>query len=100
MGRGAGFGAVDRLPSGRYRARYVGPDGRRRTKVFGTSKADARAWLSTQQADVVRKSWRAPEASRRTVGEYAEDYLARDDLRESTRALYASLWQHHLAEPW
>jgi hypothetical protein len=80
----AAFGSVDRLPSGRYRARYVGPDGRRRTKVFGTAKADAWAWLSTQQADLVRKSWRAPEAGRRTVAGYEEDYLARDDLREST----------------
>jgi integrase len=100
MGRGAGFGAVDRLPSGRYRARYVGPDGRRRTKVFGNSKAEARAWLAAQQTALIRKGWRAPEAGRRTVGEYAHDYLSRNDLRESTQALYASLWLHHLAEAW
>lgn len=97
MSKRAAFGNVDRLPSGRYRARYVGPDGRRRSKIFGTAKADAWAWLATQQADLVRKAWRAPEATRRTVGEYAADYLARDDLRESTRALYAGLWRHHLA---
>src|SRR4051812_37225065 len=100
MGRGPGFGSVDRLPNGRYRARYVGPDGRRRTKIFGTAKADARAWLAAQQTDLIRKGWRAPEAGRRFVGEYAEDYLARSDLREGTRALYASLWRHHLAETW
>ncbi len=100
MGRGSGFGAIDRLPSGRYRARYVGPDGRRRSKIFGTVKADARAWLAAQQTDLIRKGWRAPEAGRRTVGEFAEDYLARSDLRQGTRALYASLWRHHLAEPW
>src|SRR3954451_389660 len=100
MGRGAGFGAIDRLPSGRYRARYIGPDGRRRSKIFGTAKADARAWLAAQQTDLIRKGWRAPEAGRRSVGEYAADYLARSDLREGTRALYASLWRHHLAETW
>src|SRR4051812_34726253 len=100
MGRGPGFGAIDRLPSGRYRARYVGPDGRRRSKIFGTSKADARAWLAAQQTDLIRKGWRAPEVGRRTVGEYAADYLARNDLREGTRALYTSLWRHHLAEAW
>jgi integrase len=100
MGRGAGFGAIDRLPSGRYRARYVGPDGRRRSKIFGTYKADARAWLAAQQTDLIRKGWRAPEAGRRSVGEYAEDYLARSDLRAGTLALYASLWRHHLAEAW
>lgn len=95
----AGFGTIDKLPSGRWRARYVGPDGKRRSRTFAT-KTDARAWLATQQADLVRKAWRAPEAGRRTVGQYAEDYLARDDLRPSTRALYASLWRHHLTEAW
>ncbi|WP_222273148.1 tyrosine-type recombinase/integrase [Modestobacter marinus] len=93
------FGTVDELPSGRFRARYRGPDGRRHAKVFGT-KADAWAWLATQQTDLLRKTWRAPIASRRTVGDYAEDYLARNDLRESTRVLYAGLWHHHLAAPW
>ncbi len=93
------FGSVDELPSGRFRARYRGPDGRRHAKVFNT-KADAWAWLATQQTDLLRKAWRAPTASRRTVGDYAEDYLARNDLRGSTRVLYAGLWRHHLAEPW
>ncbi len=97
--RSSGFGHVDKLPSGRWRARYTGPDGRRRTSTFRT-KADARAWLATAQADVVRQAWRAPEAGRRTLGSFAAAYLARHDLRESTRALYASLWRHHLAETW
>ena len=93
--RASSFGHVDKLPSGRWRARYTGPDGRRRSATF-TTKTDARAWLATSQADVVRKEWRAPEAGRRTVGAFAADYLNRTDLRESTRGLYASLWRHHL----
>lgn len=93
------FGSLTRLDSGNWRVRCTGPDGKRRSATFPT-KSDARAWLATQQADAVRKTWRAPEAGRRTVGAYAEDYLARDDLRESTRGLYASLWKHHLAEHW
>ena len=40
------FGNVDRLDSGKWRARYTGPDGRRRSATFKT-KSDARAWLST-----------------------------------------------------
>jgi integrase len=93
------FGTVDALPSGRFRARYRGPDGRRHAMAFST-RADAWAWLATQQTDLLRKTWRAPSAGRRTVGEYAEDYLARHDLRDSTRVLYAGLWRHHLAKPW
>jgi integrase len=92
------FGTVDQLPSGRFRARCRGPDGRH-AKIF-ISKADAWAWLATQQTDLLRGSWQAPTASQRTVGEYAEDYLGRIDLRESTRLLYAGLWRHHLAAPW
>jgi integrase len=99
MTQRAGFGAVDKLPSGRWRARYTGPDGRRRTGTF-TTKSDARAWLATQQADAVRRVWHAPEAGMRTVGAYAADYLGRGDLRASTRSLYAGLWRLHLAEPW
>ena len=97
--RSSGFGHVDKLPSGRWRARYTGPDGRRRTSTFRT-KTDARAWLATAQADVVRQAWRAPEAGRRTLGSYAAAYLARNDLRESRRALYAGLWRHHLEATW
>lgn len=93
------FGSVDRLPSGRFRARYLGPDGRRHSKIF-VAKADAWAWLASEQTDLLRKSWRVPNASGRTVGDYAEDYLARNDLRESTRVLYGGLWRHHLAETW
>lgn len=95
----AAFGTVTKLPSGSWRARCTGPDGRRRSKTF-TTKTDARVWLSTQQADVTRGAWKAPESGKRTVGQYADDYLSRSDLRESTRGLYASLWRHHLAEPW
>lgn len=99
MARTSNFGHVEPLPSNRWRARYTGPDGKRRSSTFHT-KADARAWLSTQQADVVRKAWRAPEAGKRTFGAYAADYVARADLRESTRDLYGGLWQRHLRDAW
>ncbi len=97
--RPSGFGNIDKLPSGKWRARYVGPDAKRRSATF-SAKADARAWLATAQADLVRKQWRAPEAGKRTVGAYAADYLARSDLRESTRALYEQVWRLHLADTW
>jgi integrase len=87
------------LPSGKWRARYTGPDGKRRSQTFST-KADARAWLATQHADLTRRLWKAPEAARRTVGNYAADYLVRTDLRTSTRALYDDLWRLHLAPFW
>jgi integrase len=87
------------LASGKWRARYRGPDGKRRGQIF-TTKADARAWLATQHADLTRRLWKAPEAARRTVGNYAADYLVRTDLRASTRALYSDLWRLHLESFW
>jgi len=97
--RSSTFGHVERLASGKTRARYSGPDGLRRSQTFATV-ADARAWLATVSADMTRRAWRAPEDRHRTIGAYAADYLARDDLRPSTRALYASTWRLHLAPTW
>jgi excisionase family DNA binding protein len=51
------FGNIRKLPSGRYQARYRGPDGRLRTapSTFGR-KTDAALWLSLK--------WLAPEVRR------------------------------------
>jgi len=97
--RTSGFGHIEKLDSGRWRARYTGPDGRRRSSTFGT-KTDARRWLATAQTDLVRRAWKAPEGGRRTLGAYATDYLARADLRESTKQLYEGVWRLHLKKTW
>jgi len=99
------FGKVQPLPSGRYRASYVAPDGRRR---FGptmfASVADADAWLATVHAEVIRGDWRPPEPARETFGAYAERYLALGmgrngaPLSPTTRELYDVLW-HKWIEP-
>ncbi|KQS63930.1 tyrosine-type recombinase/integrase [Modestobacter sp. Leaf380] len=99
MASRAGFGAIDKMASGKWRARCTGPDGKRRSATF-PSKSDARVWLATQQTDAVRRMWRAPEGARRTVDQFAGEYLQRQDLRDSTRVLYANLWRLHLADRW
>lgn len=96
--RASSFGHVEKTPKG-WRARYTDPAGRRRSKSFPT-KADARAWLSAEHAAIVRRSWKAPELTSRPVGAYAADYLGRDALRDSTRALYEGLWRNHLEPHW
>jgi hypothetical protein len=58
------FGAVEQLPSGHYRARYIGPDGRRyKAPTAFLSKADARGWLALRQSEIIRKAWTPPEAT-------------------------------------
>jgi len=54
------FGNVYQLPSGRYRASYLAPDGKRRAgeSTFATV-ADADAWLSTiVSGHVIPLIWR------------------------------------------
>lgn len=88
------FGNIRELPSGRYQARYRGPDGRLRSAdVTFETKADANAWLSVTQTSIITGDWRAPELSRETFEAYGTRWLAsRTDLRPRTAELYESLW--------
>lgn len=55
------FGEISPLPSGRYRARYRGPDGERHTApVTFLSRMDAETWLSGQARKVSSGDWTAP----------------------------------------
>ncbi|WP_396929173.1 tyrosine-type recombinase/integrase [Mycolicibacterium sp.] len=96
--RGA-FGTAHKLPSGRYRAMYFGPDGHRykADKTFLTEK-DARGWLSLRQADIISKSWQPPGATeqRLTLREYAETWLRTRDLKQRTREHYTKLLDEHI----
>lgn len=59
------FGNIRRLPSGRWQASYVGPDGVRRAapSTFGT-KTDASVWLSATETDLSRGEWLDGEAAK------------------------------------
>ncbi len=93
--RKSGFGSVEQLPSGRYRAKYRAPDGRRHTgpTTFQT-KQDARAWLAMQHADIVRKQWAPPDAApvvKITFASYAQTWLTDRTLKPRTRDHYQRL---------
>jgi integrase len=99
--RGA-FGSVDKLPSGRHRAQYYGPDGRRHKAptTFLTAK-DARGWLSLRQAEIIRNVWTPPEvneqpAPRLTFAAYADRWHEHRDLKPRTREHYRKLLDDHL----
>jgi integrase len=101
--RGA-FGTAHQLPSGRYRAMYFGPDGRRykAPKTFLTEK-DARGWLSLRQAEIIRKAWVPPEADtvpqpKLTLAAYANDWLEHRDLKDRTREHYRKLLDDHILD--
>ena len=89
------FGTVERLPSGSFRARVPGPDGRyvSAPMTFAT-RAEATVWVDVQRADQVRGLWRAPapRGDVRSVGEYVQEWITRHpSARPGTKELYAGL---------
>src|SRR5437660_7402250 len=95
------FGNVRRLPSGRFQARYTGPDGITRTgPVTFDSRQYADAWLSRVHGDIQGGRWVSPDAPKAaapvTLAVYSRAWLAGRDLSPSTRLLYANTLAHIL----
>ncbi|MEY9991334.1 integrase [Streptomyces sp. V4I8] len=91
------FGRVRKLPSGRYQARYLGPDGQLRPapETFRT-KTDADNWLADKQTEMRRGDWHDPDAGKVPFGPYAAAWITERELTSTTRQLYGSLLRHHL----
>jgi hypothetical protein len=92
------FGAVRRLPSGRYQVRYRTADRRDVTApmTFAT-KADAGRYLAKVEADLLRGEWADPRLGRTTFGQWADRWLATTvNLRANTKAGYHSILQKYL----
>lgn len=89
------FGSVERLPSGRFRARVIGPDGRYvAAPTTFTSRTDASLWLDLQHADLVRGTWQAPvrPSASPSVTTFVEQWIQEHPTaRESTKELYRGL---------
>lgn len=109
MGRSA-FGSVEKLPSGKYRARYDWPDGNRHKAPHTfLTKADAQHWLYTEQQMISAGTWTPPAAraarqaaARLTFGTYAAQVIearsqrTRRPLRPLTRQDYEKLLRLHI----
>ncbi len=99
------FGEISRLPSGRYRARYTGPDGSRHSAaVTFVAKIDAEGWLADQERLISRGDWRRPTGQLRDtpllLGEYAALVVGRRRVRPATAALYAKLLRLTILPTW
>ena len=87
------FGWLRKLPSTRWQASYLGPDGHRRvaSSTFRT-KSEAQRWLSLVEAELTRGQWIDPERQRATVEEFGKRWISeRPGLRPRTVDLYLSL---------
>lgn len=88
------FGRVRRLPSNRFQARYLGPDGQDHPAptTFATRR-EAERFLSLVEADVDSGRWIAPSAGRTTVAEWAAQWFGASERgwKAKTRHTYRSV---------
>jgi integrase len=93
------FGRVRQLASGRWQARYTGPDviDRPAPETFAT-KTDAEVWLTLKEAEIRNGDWINPDDGKVSLAEYAETWIdERPGLRPKTVDLYRYLARKHLS---
>lgn len=88
-----GFGRIRRLPSGRWQAAYVGPDGMLHTAPRTYSaESDAEGWLAAERRKIDLGTWGVAERSDGiTLAAYAARWLAQRQLRPRTAKHYRSM---------
>ena len=90
------FGSIDQLPSGRWRARYRDATGRAHSRMFKT-KADASAFLSTVETDLLRGDWNDPRLTGVPVRDWAQQWIETTaHLKPKTRVEYESNLRNHV----
>jgi integrase len=93
------FGRVRQLPSGRWQARYAGPDGvdRPAPQTFAT-KSEAGIWLTLMEAEIRSGDWINPDLGKVAFSDFAATWIEeRPGLRPKTRELYRYLLRRHLS---
>jgi integrase len=92
------FGRVRKLPSGRFQARYLGPDSidLPAPNTFA-SKTHAERWLASVEAEIIKGSWRDPDLGRVPLGTYLTAWIGeRPQLRPRTVGLYRWLYARYI----
>ncbi|HET8660709.1 MAG TPA: site-specific integrase, partial [Micromonosporaceae bacterium] len=86
------FGNVRQRSSGRWQARYIGPDGLTRTAphTFETER-QAQRWLTVVESEIIKGEWTPPEAGAVNLGEYVSRWIAERSLAPRTREAYEDL---------
>lgn len=88
-----------RLPSGKWRAEYRDPSGRRRSLTRPT-KSQARAEALDREAEVRSGGWRDPTLGRITLGAWYARWAAARVAEDTTLAKAASIAGNHVLPHW
>ncbi|WP_033344549.1 tyrosine-type recombinase/integrase [Catenuloplanes japonicus] len=91
------FGSIRKLPSGRYQARYRGPDGIMRTAphTFATTR-EAEQWLTIVESEIIKGEWQPPEDKETRLAPYGRSWIAERKLQPRTRENYEDLFRLHI----
>jgi hypothetical protein len=84
IARARSFGSIPKLPSGKFQTRYWHLGKQIFAAPTYAAKTDARRWLSTVEADIVRGDWVDPDAGKITSGEYANWWIEQRPERPRT----------------
>lgn len=92
------FGLIRALPSGRFQASYLGPDGRRRPapNTFERKK-DAERWLSLAESELLQGEWTDPTLGKVALREFGGQWINEHKMGQRTREEYESLFRLHVA---
>ncbi|MDX3430314.1 tyrosine-type recombinase/integrase [Streptomyces sp. ME01-18a] len=90
------FGSVRKLPSGRFQARYPGPDGLMRSapETFPT-QTDGDRWLVRKEAEILDGRWKNPD-DKVLFGVYADAWFKEHDYAATTRERNGSALRLHV----
>jgi integrase len=94
-----GFGNVRQRESGKWQARYPGPDGQMRSapQTFDSRRA-AERWLSLTETQIMQGEWTDPERAKIKLDDYASQWISqRPGLRPRTVELYRWLLRKHIS---
>ncbi len=93
-------GSIRKLPSGRWQARYTGPDGTMRPLGTFATKAEADAAIARETTAVHQGDWRRPELGQIPLGDFLRRWIeSRADLALGTRSLYLQLLTRWIEAP-
>lgn len=95
------FGALRKLPSGRWQARYTAPDGHVRTAADTfPNKTDATRWLSSVETDLARGLWIDPHRAGVKLAAYATGWLEQRTVKGRPLAPRTVDTYRHSLEAW
>lgn len=91
------WGRIRQLPSGKWQARYPGPDGQLRPAPYTFERRkQASDWLADKRAEILREEWTDPDAGKVPFADFAWLWLKERKLADTTYERYEGILRNHV----